>query len=46
MNDKTNPFILPKEYYEMRERISTRFEKRLLELLLHERNCQINSLGH
>lgn len=34
-----NPFI-PKEYYEMRERISKRFEDRLFELALHERITQ------
>ncbi len=37
---------LPKEYFEMRERISKRFEERLLELLLHERNSKRNSLRH
>lgn len=29
--------LLPKEYYEMRERISKRFIDRLTELALHER---------
>lgn len=41
-----NPFILPKEYFEMRERISKRFAERLLELALHERKSKINSLIH
>lgn len=41
-----NPFELPKEYYEMRKRISQRFYERLLELALHERKCKRNSLSH
>lgn len=41
-----NPFILPKEYFEMRERNSKRFEERLLELLLHKRKSEVNPLSH
>lgn len=41
-----NPFILPKEYFEMRERISKRFAERLLELALHQRKTEANALRH
>jgi hypothetical protein len=33
-----NMDLLPKEYYEMRERNAQRFYKHLLELALHERS--------
>lgn len=40
-----NPFLLPKEYYEMRERISQRFYERLTELALHERKEKEKSIS-
>lgn len=46
MSDKPNNFILPKEYFEMREKNTKRFQQRLYELALHERKSKINSLGH
>ena len=46
MSNKQDPWILPKEYYEMREKNRKRFEQRLYELALHERKSKINSLRH
>ncbi len=45
MSNNQNPFILPKEYFEMRERISNRFIERLVELELHERMLKQKSVG-
>ncbi len=46
MCDKQTYFILPREYYEVRQRISRRFEENLLALALHERECKRNALRH
>lgn len=46
MFNKQDPWILPKEYFEMREKNTKRFEQRLYELALHERKSKINSLRH
>ena len=46
MFNKQDPWILPKEYYEMREKNTKRFEQRLYELALHERKSKIDTLRH